>query len=58
MHTYLPTYLSTYLQGYVEQMDLHSPFTTVFEALEFSARLRLSSEIPVADQEKFVQVGR
>ncbi|KAG2487630.1 hypothetical protein HYH03_013769 [Edaphochlamys debaryana] len=31
--------------GYVEQMDLHSPATTVLEALLFSARLRLPASV-------------
>jgi ABC-type multidrug transport system ATPase subunit len=41
--------------GYVEQMDLHSPFTTVREALEFSGRLRLSADIPRAEQDRFIK---
>lgn len=31
--------------GYVEQVDLHSPSTTVREALELSARLRLDRTV-------------
>lgn len=31
--------------GYVEQTDIHSPLTTVQEAVQFSADLRLSEEI-------------
>ncbi|KAL4433696.1 hypothetical protein ABPG75_000137 [Micractinium tetrahymenae] len=31
--------------GYVEQTDIHVPFTSVEEALQFSARLRLPSHI-------------
>ncbi|KAG2491996.1 hypothetical protein HYH03_009726 [Edaphochlamys debaryana] len=31
--------------GYVEQVDVHNPFTTVEEALIFSARLRVGSDL-------------
>lgn len=41
--------------GYVEQMSLHSPFTTVYEALEFSARLRLSTSVPRDEQDVFIE---
>ena len=34
--------------GYVEQMDIHDPFTTVKEGLLFSARLRLLVQLPEA----------
>jgi ABC-type multidrug transport system ATPase subunit len=44
------------LQGYVEQMDLHSPFATVEEAIKFSAKLRLSANIPNRDKDHFVEV--
>ena len=42
-----PQNLQTFnrLCGYVEQNDLHFPFTTVREALEFSAQLRLPPEV-------------
>ena len=33
------------VSGYVEQTDIHSPQSTVKEALWFSARLRLSDDI-------------
>lgn len=33
------------VSGYVEQFDIHSPSTTVFEALTFSAWLRLSKDV-------------
>ncbi|EWZ29492.1 ABC-2 type transporter-domain-containing protein [Fusarium oxysporum Fo47] len=36
--------------GYVEQLDIHEPLATVREALEFSALLRQSRDIP--DEEK------
>ncbi len=32
--------------AYVEQADIHAPYATVREALEFSAKLRLPSEVP------------
>lgn len=35
--------------GYVEQMDIHSPALTVEESLMFSARLRLSDTMPLAE---------
>lgn len=35
----------TRVSGYVEQADLHSPHTTVAEALWFSSRLRLPPSI-------------
>jgi ABC-type multidrug transport system ATPase subunit len=31
--------------GYVEQNDIHNPYTTVKEALHFSARLRLPKTV-------------
>lgn len=37
------------VSGYVEQMDIHTPATTVVEALWFSARLRLPKT--VSDQQ-------
>ncbi|KAH6638741.1 ABC transporter [Boeremia exigua] len=40
--------------GYCEQLDVHEPFCTVREALEFSALLRQSREVP--DQEKLAYV--
>jgi ATP-binding cassette, subfamily G (WHITE), member 2, PDR len=41
--------------GYVEQFDSHVPSTTVREALTFSARLRLPSDMSVHAQDKLVQ---
>jgi ABC-type multidrug transport system ATPase subunit len=39
------------IAGYVEQFDIHSPQTTVHEALQFSAALRLPSKIDAALRE-------
>ena len=41
--------------GYVEQADLHSPQTTVSEALWFSSRLRLPPSVPKSDVLAFNQ---
>ena len=35
-------------------MDIHSPTSTVAEALQFSALLRLPRDVPVEDKEAFV----
>lgn len=40
--------------GYVEQNDLHNPLTTVKEAVEFSAKLRLPSSTTPEQREAFV----
>ncbi|KAK6215527.1 ABC transporter G family member 19 [Colletotrichum tabaci] len=40
--------------GYVEQLDVHEPLATVREALEFSALLRQSQSIPVAEKLRYV----
>ena len=40
--------------GYCEQLDVHEPYTTVREALEFSARLRQPRDIPDKDKIKYV----
>eukprot|EP00668_Euglena_longa_P040941 GGOE01053882.1.p1 GENE.GGOE01053882.1~~GGOE01053882.1.p1 ORF type:complete len:1449 (-),score=551.34 GGOE01053882.1:379-4257(-) len=40
--------------GYVEQMDIHSPCTTVVEAVMFSALLRLPREVSQEEKEAFV----
>mmetsp|Transcript_33340 Transcript_33340/g.83541 ORF Transcript_33340/g.83541 Transcript_33340/m.83541 type:complete len:1541 (-) Transcript_33340:49-4671(-) len=40
--------------GYVEQMDIHIPHCTVYEALTFSAHLRLESTTSKAQVKKFV----
>lgn len=33
------------ISGYCEQTDIHSPYLTVYESLQFSAYLRLPSDI-------------
>ncbi|KAF2721956.1 hypothetical protein K431DRAFT_312141 [Polychaeton citri CBS 116435] len=40
--------------GYCEQLDVHEPFATVREALEFSALLRQSRETPKAEKLAYV----
>ncbi|KAJ3454793.1 hypothetical protein MRS44_013393 [Fusarium solani] len=40
--------------GYCEQLDVHEPFATVREALEFSALLRQSRDTPRAAKLKYV----
>ncbi|KAH7112292.1 ABC-2 type transporter-domain-containing protein [Dactylonectria estremocensis] len=40
--------------GYCEQLDVHEPYATVREALEFSALLRQSRDTPRADKLKYV----
>lgn len=42
------------MAGYCEQLDVHEPFATVREALEFSALLRQSRNIPRAEKLKYV----
>ena len=39
---------------YVEQQDIHMPFATVRESLQFSARLRLSAEVTDEQREAFI----
>lgn len=36
------------ISGYCEQTDIHSPYVTVYEALIYSAWLRLPSEVDAA----------
>ena len=43
------------VMGYVEQMDIHTPATTVIEALMFSARLRLPSSLTMAQVATYVE---
>lgn len=43
-------------QGYVEQDGRHSPFCTVEEALEFSARMRLKATATPTYRAQLVQV--
>jgi ABC-type nitrate/sulfonate/bicarbonate transport system ATPase subunit len=40
--------------GYCEQLDVHEPFATVREALEFSALLRQSREVPREEKLAYV----
>ncbi|MCJ1429433.1 hypothetical protein MMC29_007347 [Sticta canariensis] len=40
--------------GYCEQLDVHEPLATVREALEFSALLRQSRDIPRAEKLRYV----
>jgi len=40
--------------GYVEQLDVHEALTTVREALEFSALLRQSRDIPTEEKLRYV----
>ncbi|KAJ5483524.1 ABC transporter [Penicillium desertorum] len=42
------------MAGYCEQLDVHEPYATVREALEFSALLRQSRNTPKADKLKYV----
>ncbi|OQE36143.1 hypothetical protein PENCOP_c012G00764 [Penicillium coprophilum] len=42
------------MAGYCEQLDVHEPFATVREALEFSALLRQSRDTPKAEKLKYV----
>lgn len=43
------------VSGYCEQFDIHSPQTTVIEALWFSASLRLSPTVDSSTRSAFVQ---
>ena len=40
--------------AYVEQADVHAPLTTVLEALQFSAQLRLPSSVTTSQRNDFV----
>ncbi|PGH13712.1 hypothetical protein AJ80_06217 [Polytolypa hystricis UAMH7299] len=42
------------MAGYCEQLDVHEPFATVREALEFSALLRQSRDTPREEKLKYV----
>lgn len=42
------------MAGYCEQLDVHEPYATVREALEFSALLRQSRSTPRAEKLKYV----
>ncbi|KAK3837776.1 MAG: ABC-2 type transporter-domain-containing protein [Linnemannia elongata] len=41
--------------GYCEQLDVHVPECTVREALQFSAHLRQSAEVSVAEKDAYVE---
>ena len=43
------------VSGYVEQNDVHSPQTTVVEALQFSAQLRFARGVPAETVQAFVE---
>lgn len=38
----------------MEQFDIHQPYTTVHEALQFSAHLRFTTETPSDTIEQFI----
>jgi len=42
------------ITGYVEQMDIHSPRSTVYEAMLFSAMLRQPAEVSEQEKREFV----
>lgn len=42
--------------GYCEQLDVHEPFATVRESLEFSALLRQPSDVPREQKLKYVDI--
>lgn len=44
--------------GYVEQTDIHYPFHTVLEALEFSAKSRLSEKVTKEEREALIRVAK
>ncbi|CAL5090781.1 unnamed protein product [Urochloa decumbens] len=43
------------ISGYCEQTDIHSPYLTVYESLQFSAYLRLPSEVNSHKRDMFVE---
>lgn len=43
------------ISGYVEQFDIHSPFTTVGEALWFSSRLRFEKSVDNETVREFIE---
>jgi ABC-type multidrug transport system ATPase subunit/ABC-type multidrug transport system permease subunit len=43
------------ITGYVEQMDVHNPYLTVREALQYSAKLRQEPEIPLQEKLDYVE---
>uniref|UniRef100_A0A804Q8K5 ABC transporter domain-containing protein n=1 Tax=Zea mays TaxID=4577 RepID=A0A804Q8K5_MAIZE len=43
------------ISGYCEQTDIHSPYLTVYESLQFSAYLRLPSDVSPHKRDMFVE---
>ncbi|KAG1360653.1 ABC transporter G family member 45 [Cocos nucifera] len=43
------------ISGYCEQMDVHSPFVTVYESLQYSAWLRLPSHVEAHERNMFIE---
>lgn len=43
------------ISAYCEQIDVHSPCATVYEALMFSANLRLPESVSATDKDQFVR---
>ncbi len=43
------------ITGYVEQMDVHNPLLTIREALQFSAKLRQESSVPLEEKLDYVE---
>lgn len=43
------------ITGYVEQMDVHEPYFTVREALQFSAKLRQDPSVPISEKYAYVE---
>uniref|UniRef100_A0A2N9HR76 ABC transporter domain-containing protein n=1 Tax=Fagus sylvatica TaxID=28930 RepID=A0A2N9HR76_FAGSY len=43
------------ISGYCEQNDIHSPYVTVYEALLYSAWLRLSSDVDSETRKMFIE---
>lgn len=43
------------IMGYVEQNDIHMPYSTVSEALHFAAMLRLPASVNDQQRERFVE---
>uniref|UniRef100_A0A0D9XC12 ABC transporter domain-containing protein n=1 Tax=Leersia perrieri TaxID=77586 RepID=A0A0D9XC12_9ORYZ len=43
------------ISGYCEQNDIHSPYLTVYESLQFSACLRLPSDVKPHQRDMFIE---
>ncbi|XP_008776585.4 ABC transporter G family member 45-like isoform X2 [Phoenix dactylifera] len=43
------------ISGYCEQTDIHSPFVTVYESLQYSAWLRLPSHVETHERNMFIE---